>query len=247
MEYFKVFEDITRKSLEADSVNVDRLPDQMSGNLGSVNPGDFIAYKFPNEYYIECKTCTQSSFDIKTHISEGQWLALSRKSKFKTGVFVGYLIWFVEDMKIFWISSQDMTRIYKKKKSFSVFDLENSLSGYAAPVGWVVTKGTIKTPVGDVPRFSLSNLLDVIQNYPTAFIRKDKQFICDFLNAKIDPEENMMLSVDDVHQILDTVVGNRRYLIYTSVGFEQNLWFHAFSVDFSENYGLVQVTDSANF
>ena len=115
MEYFKVFEDITRKSLEAEQAIVDRLPDQMSGNLGSVNPGDFLAYKYPNLYYIECKSCTQPVFDIKSHISESQWLILLRKARLEfPGVYVGYLLWFTESHKVFWISAKNMKIIYGK-------------------------------------------------------------------------------------------------------------------------------------
>lgn len=230
MEYFKVFEDITRKSLEAEQAIVDRLPDQMSGNLGSVNPGDFLAYKYPNLYYIECKSCTQSVFDIKSHISEGQWLALLRKAELKLpGVYAGYLIWFTESHKVFWISAKNMKTIYGKQKSFSVSDLESSLSSYAIPIELKFSNTQIRTPKGYVDKFILKDLLFSIQIRLSAMVEEDKIKICDLVNFDIAENQNAVITNNDVSLIHTFCFGGSRYLIYEVNGFDITTWVHIYN------------------
>lgn len=230
MEYFKIFEDITRKSLETEHAIVNRLPDQMSGNLGSVNPGDFLVYKYPNLYYIECKSCTQSVFDIKAHISEGQWLALLRKEELKLpGVYVGYLLWFTESSKVFWISAENMKIIYSKKKSFSVSDLESSLSSYTASVELELSNSQIRTPKGYVDRFMLKDLLLSIQVNLSETIEKDKIKICDLVNYNMDKEQNVMITSDDVVLIHNFYSEGFYYLIYKADGFDITTWIHVYN------------------
>lgn len=120
--YGKKFEEITRNALEEEQACYDRLPDQMSGRAGSSNPSDFIAYRKPYFFYIECKSCQEEVFTIKAMISEDQWTDLLKKSKY-TGVFAGYLIWFVNEDKVFWVPAKKMNSLYKKKKSFRSSDL----------------------------------------------------------------------------------------------------------------------------
>lgn len=231
MEYFKVFEDITRKSLEAEQAIVDRLPDQMSGNLGSVNPGDFLAYKYPNLYYIECKSCTQSVFDIKSHISEGQWLALLRKAQFKfPGVYVGYLIWFTESHKVFWISAKNMKTIYGKQKSFSVSDLESILSPYAIPIKLKFSNIQIKTPKGYVARFMLEDLLSSIQVDVSKVVEEDKIKISDLINFDIAKEYSVVITPDDVTLIHSFYSEGFHYLVYKAGGFDVTIWVHIYNL-----------------
>ena len=47
-------EHIKQAFLQVPDVSVDRLHDQTNGYLGSSNICDFIVYKKPFEYYIEC-------------------------------------------------------------------------------------------------------------------------------------------------------------------------------------------------
>ena len=120
--YGKKFEDITRNALEEEKACYDRLPDQMTGMAGSTNPSDFIAYRKPYFFYIECKSCQDEIFTIKDRISQNQWSDLLVKSKY-SGVFAGYLIWFVKEEKVFWVTAKKMNDLYKVRKSFRSSDL----------------------------------------------------------------------------------------------------------------------------
>ena len=104
----KRFEQQIREDFEkVTDVSVDRLPDQVTRYRGSSsNPCDFIVYKEPYEYYIECKTTKGASlpFDnIKGYkeFSNGeenvkkQWTLLYDKSLIQ-GVFAGILCWFYD-------------------------------------------------------------------------------------------------------------------------------------------------------
>ena len=53
----KQFEDVVREAFEkVEGVSIDRLHDQTNGFRGSQNICDFIVYKYPHQYYIECKS-----------------------------------------------------------------------------------------------------------------------------------------------------------------------------------------------
>lgn len=95
----KKFEQVFRTSLDkVQNISIDRLPDQVTKFKGSTNPSDFIVYKYPRQYYMECKSssCTSLSFDNIT-----QWNDLLEKSKI-TGVVAGVVIWFYnKDVTVF--------------------------------------------------------------------------------------------------------------------------------------------------
>ena len=44
----------------------DRIPDQLSGHIGSSNISDFILFKYPFFYYIECKSTWEDRWDFNT-------------------------------------------------------------------------------------------------------------------------------------------------------------------------------------
>ena len=97
----KQFEEVIKKSFEKiPNVSVDRLHDQTTGYLGSKNICDFIVYKKPYEYYIECKSVHGNTFPF-SNITDNQFRGLLEKSKIK-GVIAGLIIWFVDkDVTIF--------------------------------------------------------------------------------------------------------------------------------------------------
>lgn len=89
----KKFEDIFKDSVKkVQGVSIDRIHDQTTKYKGSKNVSDFIAYKYPRQYYFECKTtsCTSLSFENIT-----QWQDLLEKSRIE-GVVAGVVIWFYE-------------------------------------------------------------------------------------------------------------------------------------------------------
>ena len=72
----KQFEAIVKKSFEKEpNTYVLRLYDTTNGFIGIANPCDFIVYKYPKLFLIECKTCHGASLPL-TNISSNQWKRL---------------------------------------------------------------------------------------------------------------------------------------------------------------------------
>lgn len=91
----KQFENVIRECLErVANVSVDRIHDQTTGFRGSSNICDIIAYRYPNEFYFECKTVHGNVLPFK-NISDKQWEGLVEKST-KLGVFAGIICWWVD-------------------------------------------------------------------------------------------------------------------------------------------------------
>lgn len=92
----KQFESVVRDAfLRVPGVSVDRLHDQMTGYKGSQNICDFIVYKKPYEYYVECKSVGRGNVLPFSMITTAQWRGLDEKSDI-VGVYAGILCWFVE-------------------------------------------------------------------------------------------------------------------------------------------------------
>lgn len=91
----KQFENVIRKAFEkVPDVSIDRLHDQTNGFKGSQNICDFIVYKEPYEYYIECKSVHGASLPFR-NITDTQWEGLLEKSKIE-GVYAGIICWFID-------------------------------------------------------------------------------------------------------------------------------------------------------
>lgn len=107
----KQFETKIKEAFErVDGVSVDRLHDQTTGYLGSSNICDFIVYRKPYEYYIECKSVHGNTLSIHSipkpdkhgvlhgfygNITDTQWKGLLDKSKIE-GVTAGIICWWVD-------------------------------------------------------------------------------------------------------------------------------------------------------
>lgn len=91
----KSFENEIRKQLERTAgVSVDRVHDQTTGFHGSKNICDIIAYRYPNEFYFECKTVHGNVLPF-SNISDNQWAGLIEKSTIP-GVYAGIICWWVD-------------------------------------------------------------------------------------------------------------------------------------------------------
>lgn len=89
----KNFESIVGKAFEAmPDVSIDRIPDQTMHYKDRKNVSDFIVYKFPTQYYIECKTVHGNTLPL-SNIT--QMVALYGKC-FIPGVKAGVLCWWVD-------------------------------------------------------------------------------------------------------------------------------------------------------
>lgn len=89
--------------------SVIRLLDPQSGYAGVRNICDFIVYHFPNQYFIECKSCYGSSLPF-SNITKNQWQGLLDVSKIN-GVYAGYMIWFIDYDKTVYVSANKMEQI----------------------------------------------------------------------------------------------------------------------------------------
>lgn len=91
----KKFETVIREAFEkVPGVSIDRLHDQTNGFKGSQNICDFIVYKEPYEYYIECKSVHGASLPF-SNITDTQWNGLLQKSQIE-GVFAGVICWWID-------------------------------------------------------------------------------------------------------------------------------------------------------
>ena len=77
----KNFESIIKHAfLKVPGVSIDRIPDQTMHHKGACNICDFIVYKKPYEYYIECKTVHGNTLPF-SNITDMQWTGLLAKSQ----------------------------------------------------------------------------------------------------------------------------------------------------------------------
>ena len=91
----KEFEKAVRESFEKIyGVSIDRIPDQTMKHKGATNICDFIVYKFPYQFYVECKSVHGNTLPF-TNIKDNQWDGLTKKSQIK-GVYAGVLCWWVD-------------------------------------------------------------------------------------------------------------------------------------------------------
>lgn len=91
----KQFEQKIREAfLKIPNVSIDRIPDQTMGYKGACNISDFIVYKEPYEYYVECKSVHGASLPF-SNISQNQWQGMLEKSKIE-GVFAGVICWWID-------------------------------------------------------------------------------------------------------------------------------------------------------
>lgn len=91
----KKFEQVVRESFErVPGVSIDRLNDNTAGFKGIAGICDFIVYKEPYEYYIECKSVHGNTLPFR-NITDTQWNGLLEKSKIE-GVHAGIICWWVD-------------------------------------------------------------------------------------------------------------------------------------------------------
>jgi len=102
----KDFENVVREAFEkVPGVSIDRLHDQTTKFKGtSANICDFIVYREPYEYYIECKSINRGAFPF-SNITDTQWNGLLQKSQIK-GVFAGIIVWYIDKDATFFIPIQ---------------------------------------------------------------------------------------------------------------------------------------------
>jgi penicillin-binding protein-related factor A (putative recombinase) len=124
----KDFEERIKESfLKLPHTYVQRLYDSTSGFVGVHTPCDFLIYKLPILFCIECKSCHGNTLPW-SNITDNQWKELIELDSIP-GVVAGYMIWFVDrDITVF-VPATEMSR-YREcgKKSFNVKDFNKVCS-----------------------------------------------------------------------------------------------------------------------
>ena len=94
---------------------IDRLYDSVSGYKSISNICDFIGYRYPNIFYLECKSHEGNTFPF-TKLT--QYEKLLPKVGIK-GVRAGAVIWAIDHQKVFYVPISTITKMKADgKKSF---------------------------------------------------------------------------------------------------------------------------------
>ena len=112
--YGKKFEQKFKKDFikSISNCSIDRIYDVVSGYKTISNISDFIAYIYPNIYYLECKSHRGASMPI-SNIT--QYEKLKTKVGIK-GVRAGIVLWLIEKQKVLYIPISTITKMIKDKK-----------------------------------------------------------------------------------------------------------------------------------
>ena len=129
--YGKDFEALIKDAmLKVPGVDVQRLYDTTNGFTGIKQPADFIVYRYPNQYYIECK-CTWDNVFHKSKIT--QLDSLVKKSCTK-GIIAGVMIWFISHDYTAFIPAWDLSDHFVDHKSINISErLSGELSHLQIP------------------------------------------------------------------------------------------------------------------
>lgn len=115
----KDFENVFRQCCKNQSIYVHRLPDQTSHFMGSTNPCDFLVFKSPALFHIECKTTARNRLPL-ANISKNQITQLSTVVNYKNS-YAGVLIWFYENDITLYVPIQTINALtLLKEKSISM-------------------------------------------------------------------------------------------------------------------------------
>lgn len=94
-----------------------RLYDTMGGFKAISNVGDFICYKYPFIYLIDCKSIKGNTLPFSDLRQLDQMLEYINI----TGINVGFIVWFINHDKILWIPAETMNKIkLEGLKSFNI-------------------------------------------------------------------------------------------------------------------------------
>lgn len=118
----KQFEDKFKADfLKLEGVSLDRLFDPVGGYVGIKNICDFIAYKYPNIFYIECKSCNDNTWNFANYSQyEKQLCKVGIK-----GVRVGVVLWMIKHDTVVYLPTKTIQQMKAdNKKSFNIKDLQ---------------------------------------------------------------------------------------------------------------------------
>lgn len=106
--YGKDFENRFKQDwLNQVEVDLIRLMDVMSGYKRIKNVADFICYKYPFVYYLDCKSQSGNTFNFN---SLSQWDKMQEHIGIP-GVNVGIILWFTEHDKVCYVPIEEFIRL----------------------------------------------------------------------------------------------------------------------------------------
>lgn len=117
----KQFEEVIKKAFQkCPNISFDRFPDPMAGYAGIRNICDFGVYRFPYQYYFECKAFSGNTLNFASAITKDQWAGLIEKSKIP-GVIAGIVIWFIEHDTTSFVPIRELERLKREgEKSLNI-------------------------------------------------------------------------------------------------------------------------------
>ena len=87
--------------------SIDRIYDVVSGKKTISNVSDFIGYKKPNIFYLECKSTHENTFNF---VKLTQYDKLKKKVGIP-GVRAGVVIWFIEHDRVVYVPISTITKM----------------------------------------------------------------------------------------------------------------------------------------
>lgn len=118
----KEFETFVKRDLEkVEGVVIIRLYDPVGGYVNVKNLCDFILYRKPNMFCLECKSIKGNTL---SYDNISQYDDLVKHSGYD-GVESGVLIWYIEHKEVYWVNAEYMRTQREKlnKKSINIKDL----------------------------------------------------------------------------------------------------------------------------
>ena len=107
-DYGKAFEEQFKQDwLQLPDADITRLYDITNGFKRRKNVCDFICYRFPYQYFIECKSTSLTTLNFK-RITQRDDLT---KKIGKQGILAGVVIWFIEHHKVCYVSIEEINRL----------------------------------------------------------------------------------------------------------------------------------------
>ena len=124
----KKFEDEVYKQFKAyPGVSIDRIPDQTMRYKGRKNVSDFIVFRRPRQFYVECKTvhgnrlpfANISQFDALLEKGDIDGVITKRKYR-RIKQSIRYKLWIWHNLrwlcKLYGINFEEYEKFYKNKK-----------------------------------------------------------------------------------------------------------------------------------
>ena len=117
----KQFEDVIRECMKRiPETTIIRMPDPTNGYLGIRNISDFIAYHYPHQYFLECKSVHGNTLPL-SNITLHQWDGLIDVAQIN-GVVAGVICWWVDKDTTRFIPIEVLREIGKTEKRSIRFD-----------------------------------------------------------------------------------------------------------------------------